>query len=384
IGDFIEIAGTLFTSQRGEKTLAVTRWTMLAKSLRSLPEKWHGLADEEERLRRRYLDILTNEEVRTMVEKRSKFWQAIREFLLARGFLEVDTPIIENTPGGAEARPFITHHNALDLDVFLRISPELWLKRLMVAGLPKVFEIGRVFRNEGMDAEHLQDYVHFEFYWAYADYEMGMTLTEELYKEIAAKVFETTKFTIKGFEIDLNKKWERYDYVLTIKDKTGVDITTDDLSTMEAKLKELGVEYDKKGFNLNRATDTLWKYCRKQIAGPGFLMNVPVTMEPLAKRRADNSSFVERFQVILAGSELGKGFSELNDPIDQAGRFADQAKLREAGDEEAQMYDQDFVEALEYGMPPTFGFGGTERLFSFFCDKPIRETQIFPLMKPRE
>jgi len=384
VGDFIGVGGTLFTSSRGGKTLKVVDWTMLAKSLRPLPEKWHGLQDEEERLRRRYLDILTNEEVRMMVEKRSKFWQTIREFLLTRNFLEVDTPILENTAGGAEAKPFTTHHNALDLDVYLRISPELWLKRLMVAGLPKVFEIGRVFRNEGMDTEHAQDYVHMEFYWAYADYEMGMNLIEELYKEIAEKVFGTTQFNIKGFKIDLNKDWERYDYAATIKDKTGVDISTTTLKEIEVKLGELGVDYDHKGFNLNRAIDNLWKYCRKQIAGPGFLVNVPVMMEPLAKRQSNNPDFVERFQVILAGSELGKGFSELNDPIDQAGRFSDQTKLREAGDEEAQMFDQDFVEALEYGMPPTCGFGVSERLFSFFMDKPIREAQIFPLMKPKE
>lgn len=384
LGDFIEVTGTVFATKRNEKTLQVEAWNILTKSLRPLPDKWSGLQDEEERFRRRYLDILTNPEVRTMVEKRSKFWQTMREFLLTRNFLEVDTPILENTAGGAEAKPFTTHHNALDLDVYLRISPELWLKRLMVAGLPKVFEIGRVFRNEGMDAEHAQDYVHMEFYWAYADYEMGMKLVEELYQEIADKVFETREFKIKGFEVDLNKKWERYDYASTIKEKTGIDIGTVTLKEAETKLQELGVVYDKQGFNLNRAIDNLWKYCRKQIAGPGFLINVPVMMEPLAKRRADRPDLVERFQVILAGSEIGKGFSELNDPIDQAGRFADQAKLREAGDDEAQMTDQDFVEALEYGMPPTFGFGTTERLFSFLMDKPIREAQIFPLMRPRD
>jgi len=384
IGDFIEVAGPVFTSNRGEKTLKVATWKMLAKSLRPLPEKWHGLVDEEERLRRRYLDILSNPEVREMVEKRSIFWQSIRSFLLDRGFLEVETPILENIPGGAEARPFVTHHNALDMDVFLRISLELWLKRLMVAGFPKVFEVGRIFRNEGMDAEHLQDYTQMEFYWAYADYEQGMKFVEEMYKEVAQKTFGTLQFTIKGFDIDLGAKWERYDYVEIIKEKTGIDISSVTLAEAEKKLAELGVDYDKKGFNLNRAIDTLWKYCRKQIAGPGFLVNVPVMMEPLAKRKADNPDFVERFQVILAGSELGKGFSELNDPVDQAGRFADQTKLREAGDDEAQMFDQDFVEALEYGMPPTCGFGVSERLFSFLMDKPVRETQIFPLMRPKE
>src|SRR5680860_1460125 len=343
VGDFVGVAGTVFTSSRGKKTLKVSDWTMLAKSLRPLPEKWHGLQDEEERFRRRYLDILTNSEVRTMIEKRSKFWQTMRDFLLTRDFLEVDTPILENIAGGAEAKPFATHHNALDLDVYLRISQELWLKRLIIAGLPKVFEIGRVFRNEGIDAEHAQDYTHIEFYWAYADYEMGMKLIEELYQELAEKVFGTQKFTIKDFEIDLSKKWELYDYVSIIKEKTDIDIKTVTLKEAETKLNELGVVYDRQGFNLNRAIDNLWKYCRKQIAGPGFLINVPVSMEPLAKRRSDNPDFVERFQVILAGSEMGKGFSELNDPIDQAGRFAEQTKLREQGDEEAQMNDQDFA-----------------------------------------
>lgn len=382
IGDFVNLTGVLFTSSRGEKTLKVSEWSILTKSLRPLPEKWHGLQDEEERFRRRYLDILTNSEVREMVEKRSKFWQNIREFLLTRNFLEVETPILENMTGGAEAKPFSTHHNALDLNVYLRISPELWLKRLMVAGLPKVFEIGRVFRNEGMDAEHAQDYTHMEFYQAYSDYREGMKMITEMYREVAEKTFGTQKFTIKGFEIDLAKDWEEYDYVAIIKEKTGIDIKTATLAEMEDKLKELKVEYDKAGFNENRATDNLWKYCRRQIAGPGFLINVPISMEPLAKSCEDDPNYVERFQLILGGSELGKGFSELNDPIDQADRFMKQAKLREAGDEEAQMSDTDFVEALEYGMPPTFGFGVSERLFSFLMDKPIRETQIFPLMRP--
>lgn len=384
LGDFINVTGTVFLTKREEKTILVKKWTMLTKSLRPLPDQYYGLADEEERLRRRYVDIIVNKEVREMFEKRFRFWQSMRSFLLDRGFIEVETPVLENTTGGAEAKPFITHHNALDIDVYLRISPELWLKRLMVAGFPKVFEIGRIFRNEGMSPEHLQDYTQMEFYWAYADYNDGMELTKEMYREIAEKTFGTTKFSIKGFEVDLAKDWEIYDYTETIKKMTGLDITGISLDTVEAKLKELGVEYDKEGFNLNRAIDTLWKYCRKQLAGPGFLINVPVFMEPLAKRRPDNPEQVERFQIILAGSEVGKGFSELNDPIDQAGRFAEQAKLREAGDEEAQMTDQDFVEALEYGMPPTCGFGVSERIFSFLMDKPIRECQIFPLMRPKE
>jgi lysyl-tRNA synthetase class 2 len=383
VGDFVQISGSLFITKRGEKTLKIKSWKMLAKSLRPLPEKWHGLQDEEERFRKRYLDIISNPEARELVEKRSKFWKATRDFLIERNFMEVDTPILENTAGGAEAKPFITHYNAYNIDVYLRISPELWLKRLMVAGFPKVFEIGRNFRNEGADAEHLQDYMMMEFYWAYADYEAGMKFVEEMYRYIADKTFGTTKFKIKGFDIDLGGKWETYDYVETIKKMTGVNVLTADIKEIEKELQKLKVEYDRKGFNLNRAIDTLWKYCRKQIGGPGFLVNVPVMMEPLAKRMESNKDLVERFQVILAGSEMGKGFSELNDPIDQLGRFTDQAKLREAGDEEAQMMDGEFIEALEYGMPPTCGFGFSERLFSFLSDKPIRDCQIFPFMKPK-
>ena len=383
IGDFIEIDGKLFITKRGEKTLQVKDWKILTKSLRPLPEKWHGIQDEEERLRKRYLDIIFNPEVKSLVEKRAKFFSSMRQFLADRNFMEVDTPVLENTAGGAEARPFITHYNAYDTDVYLRISPELWLKRLMVAGFPKVYEIGRIFRNEGADAEHLQDYTQMEFYWAYADYNDGMKLVEEMYKYIAQETFGTLKFSIKGFDVDLGGKWEKYDFVSLIKEKTGIDIFAADIKEMEKKLQTLKIEYDKKGFNLNRAIDSLWKYCRKQIAGPGFLVNVPAIIEPLAKRMEKDTKLVERFQVIMAGSEMGKGFSELNDPIDQMERFTEQAKLREGGDEEAQMMDGEFVEALEYGMPPTCGFGLSERLFSFLADKPVRECQIFPFMRPK-
>lgn len=384
IGDFLQVTGKIFLTKRGEKTIAVENWKMLSKSLRPLPEKWSGLQDEEEKMRKRYLDILTNEETREVVEKRSVFWQVARQFLLKRGFLEMDTPILENTPGGAEARPFVTHHNSLDIDVYLRIAPELWLKRLLIAGFPKIFELGRVFRNEGIDAEHLQDYQVLEFYWAYADYEKGMKLVEEMYREIAKKTFGTLKFKIKNFEVDLGQNWERYDYVETIKNVTGVDIKTAKLSEIEKKLSELGVEYSREGFNLNRAIDNLWKYCRRQIAGPGFLINVPVMMEPLAKRSLKDPNLVERFQVILAGSENGKGFSELNDPLDQEERFNEQNKLRLGGDEEAQRKDDDFVEAMEYGMPPACGFGFSERLFSFLMNRSVREGQIFPLLRPKD
>ncbi|OQA38704.1 MAG: Lysine--tRNA ligase [Parcubacteria group bacterium ADurb.Bin316] len=384
MGDFVEIVGTCFTTHKGEKSVMAASFTLLSKSIRPLPEKWHGLKDEEELLRKRYLDILLNPETKDLILKRAKFWQAIRTFMLDRGFIEVETPVLEVTTGGADARPFVTHHNALDMDVYLRIcTGELWQKRLMVAGLEKTFEIGRQFRNEGMDAEHLQDYTQLEFYWAYADYEDGMKLVEELYKYVAQEVFGTLQFKIKNFDIDLGKAWQRYDYRDTVLKMTGVDILDTSEQEIKNKLDELKVEYDAKGFNITRAIDNLWKYCRKQIAGPGFLVGVPVSVSPLAKRDNDRPELTQRFHPIIAGSEIGNGFSELNDPIDQAERFAEQQKLREAGDEEAQMFDREFVEALEYGMPPTCGFGTSERLFSFLMNKTGRECQIFPLMKPK-
>ncbi len=384
IGDFIEARGVCFKTHKGEKSIMVNDWKTLSKALKPLPDKWYGFKDEEERFRKRYLDILFNPETREMINKKSVFWQAIREFMVSKDFLEVETPVLENTTGGADAKPFITHHNALDMDVYLRISMgELWQKRLMVAGLEKTFEIGRQFRNEGMDSEHLQDYTQMEFYWAYADYKNGMKLVEELFKYMAEKTFGMLKFNIGKFKVDLGKKWEIYDYQKIIKKFTDLDISKADIKQIEAKLKELKVEYDKKGFNITRAIDNLWKYCRKQIAGPGFLVGMPVEVSPLAKRDEANPWLVQRFQPIIAGSELGNGYSELNDPQDQAERFAVQARLREAGDEEAQMFDHEFVEALEYGMPPTCGFGMSERVFSVLSGKSARECQIFPLMKPK-
>ncbi len=384
VGDFVQAKGTLFITKREEKTLEVRDLKILSKSILPLPEKWHGLKDEEDRYRKRYLDILFNPEVKEMIKKRAVFWNSMRSFLIDRGFLEVETPVLENTAGGADAKPFETYHNALDIDVYLRISMgELWQKKLMVAGFDKTFEIGRQFRNEGMDAEHLQDYTQMEFYWAYADHNQGMELVEELYKHIAKETFGTLKFNIRGFDIDLSKKWERYDYRTIISQQTKIDISAASLAEMKKTLDKLGVKYEKKGFNRGRAIDNLWKYCRKTISGPGFLINLPIEVSPLAKRNEKHPELAARFQVILGGSELGNGYSELNDPIDQAERFTEQQKLRDAGDEEAQMFDRDFVEALEYGMPPTCGFGLSERLFSFLMDKSARECQIFPLMKPK-
>mgnify|MGYP003477986449 CR=1 FL=1 len=385
IGDFISVSGTLFTTERGEKSILTESWNIVTKSLLPLPEKWHGITDEDERYRKRYLDMLMNPELREIFKKRSKFWNVMREYLLSKDFIEVETPVLENTTGGADARPFITHHNALDIDVYLRISAgELWQKKLLVAGFPRTFEIGRIFRNEGMSAEHLQDYTQLEYYMAYSDFNQGMEMTKELCRLIGEKVFGTTKFTIKGFEIDLAGDWQIYDFVEIIKKEYGIDALDTNALEIEDTLKKYEIKYEANDVSVERGVDLLWKRVRKTIGGPGFLINVPVYLEPLAKKNPENQKTVERFQVILAGSEMGKGFSELNDPVDQKERFMSQQALRDAGDDEAQMADMEFVEALEHGMPPAFGFGLSERLFSFLIDKPVRETVLFPLMKPRE
>lgn len=384
-GDFVEVHGTVFLTKREAKTIAVTEWKVLTKALEAVPSEWYGIKDEDERYRKRYLDILLNAETRDIVYKRAKFWNVIRNFLNERGFVEVETPVLENTPGGAEARPFTTHHNALDIDVYLRISAgELWQKKLMVAGIPKTFEIGRIFRNEGMSSEHLQDYTQLEFYEAYSDYKKGMELVKNLYQTIARDVFETTKFSIRGHEIDFAGEWQTYDYCSLIKDAYGIDVLDTTVEEVKDALSKEDISFKEDELNIERGIDLLWKKIRKGVAGPGFLINVPVILEPLAKRSPDNEEVVERFQVIIAGSEIGKGFSELNDPVDQKERFMRQQALRDAGDEEAQMADMEYVEALEYGMPPTFGFGVSERFFAFLMDKPARETQLFPLMRPRD
>ncbi len=381
-GDVVEVSGTAFTTKRGMPSLDATEWRMLAKSLRPLPDEWFGIKDEDERFRKRYLDILLTHDLAERVKRRSKFWNVIRSYLLERDFIEVETPVLETTTGGAEARPFVTHHNALDMDVYLRISAgELWQKRLLVAGLPKVFEIGRIFRNEGMSAEHAQDYTQLEFYEAFKDYEAGMSMITDLYRTIADQVYGTRTFSIKGFDIDLDAEWQTYDFCGLMREAYGLDPLDED-ADWAAALKKKDIPFEK-GADTGRLVDTAWKQIRKTLAGPGFLINVPVYMEPLAKKNSKDPRVVERFQVMIAGSEIGKGFSELNDPVDQAERFRRQGELRAAGDEEAQMPDADFVEALEYGMPPAFGFGVSERLFSFLEGVSIREGQIFPLMRPR-
>lgn len=386
LGDFVTVSGKRVDTKAGEPSVAVESMRLLTKSLRPLPDKHAGFNDEDQRLRQRHLDIMFNREVQEMIYKKSKFWNSIRQFLLNEGFVEVQTPALEMTTGGADARPFVTHHNFLDADVYLRISMgELWQKRLLVGGLEKTFEIGRQFRNEGQSREHANDYDQMEFYWAYADYQAGMEMLERLYKHMAIETFGTLQFELDGdgmtHKVDLGGEWQRYDFVETVKEMTGVDVLTATTEEIRERLHELKIKYDSKGFNRARAIDSLWKHCRRKITGPGFLINEPVSTSPLAKRKSDNPELTERVHVLIAGSELGNGYSELNDPIDQAGRFAEQQKLRDEGDDEAQMHDEEFVEALEVGMPPAFGFGMSERVFSFLMNKSLRECQIFPQLR---
>lgn len=382
-GDFVEVSGGTFTTKRGVNSLLGKSWRMLSKSLRPIPEEWFGLKDEDERYRKRYLDMMLNSETAEIVGKRSVFWNTIRQFMLDRGFIEVETPILETKTGGAEARPFITHHNALDIDVYLRISTELWHKKLMVGGIPKVFEIGRVFRNEGMSYEHAQDYTHFEFYEAFTDGKKGVPMLIKLYREVAEKTFGTLKFKINDFDVDLSKDWEKLDFNDLMKEKYNFDPRDVGLKTVLETLDMEEIKHAPK-FDIGRGVDLLWKKVRKTISGPALLTGIPTYLEPLAKKSPEDPRVVERFQIIIGGSELGKAFNELNDPIDQRQRFERQQSLRDGGDEEAQMADFGYVEAMEYGMPPVFGFGVSERLFSFLSGKSIRESQLFPLMRPKE
>lgn len=381
-GDFLAVKGNVIKTQAGEITVSASDFQILTKSTRQLPSTWYGLKDIEERYRQRYIDLLLNDELREIFIKKSIFWNSFRKFLSEKGFLEVETPILENTVGGADAKPFVTRHDALDIDLYLRISMgELWQKRLMVAGFDKTFEIGRQFRNEGLSREHLQDYTQLEFYWGYANYEDSMELVEEMYKYVAKETFGKLKFKINGKTINLDGEWKKIDYTETIKEKIGIDTSKATTKEIETKLNNLKIEF-KKNLSKFRLIDLLWKHVRKEITGPVFLVGHSVEISPLAKRMEDRPNNVERYQVIIAGSEMGNGYSELNDPIDQAERFKEQQKLRDEGDPEAQMNDWDFVRALEYGMPPVSGFGVSERLFSFLVDKPIKETVLFPLLRP--
>lgn len=384
IGDFVSVTGPLFATKRGEKSVEVREIRMASKSLLPLPDKWEGLQDDDIRFRKRYLDLVAGEELRDLFRKKTVFWETFRNALKREGFLEVETPVLENLPGGAEAEPFKTHHNALDEDFYLRISLELPLKRLLVGGFDKVFEIGRIFRNEGIDREHLQDYTQLEFYWAYHDYADVMRLTEKMYKEVIEKTCGGLVTELGGKKIDWSKEWQQVDYVEEFKRANGIDPVTADHAVLAAKAKELKLEFEKSA-GKGRLIDLIFKKTvRPSLVKPCFLVNPPVEIEPLAKRHPAKAGVVERFQVVACGTELGKGFSELNDPDDQRARFEEQMRLREAGDAEAQRLDEDFLEALQYGMPPAGGFGMSERLFAVLMDRPVRETVFFPLMRKKK
>lgn len=381
-GDFISATGRLFKTKTGEKTLEASGFALLAKSLLPLPSEHFGLADEETRLRKRYLDILLNPDAKEIFIKKARFWNVFRAFLEQKGFLHIDMPVLEAVPGGAEARPFITRHNALDRDFYLRISLELPLKKMLVAGYEKVFEIGRIFRNEGIDTEHLQDYTQMEFYWAYASFEQLMDFVREMYQFVIKETFGGLQITARGQTVDWSGEWPKISYVDLFKKHTGINLLDTSDEDLKTYCDENQLKYEP-GSGRGRMIDLIFKGIRKNLPGdkPVFLIDQPVELEPLAKRDPKNPKLVQRMQVLAYGTELGKGFGELNDPTDQRARFKEQMKLRESGDEEAQMLDESFVEALEYGMPPAAGFGVSERLFAILSDKSIRETVVFPLMK---
>jgi lysyl-tRNA synthetase class 2 len=383
IGDFISATGTLFTTQRGEKSLEALRVKVITKTLRPLPSEHFGLNDVETRLRDRYLDILFDPKVKEIFQKKAIFWNEFRKNLVKEGFLEVETPVLENLPGGADAEPFITHHNALDIDLYLRISLELPQKKILVGGFEKVFELGRIFRNEGVSAEHLQDYTQLEFYWAYADYKDLMKFVEKLYKKVIKAATGGLKTNFEGKEINWDSKWPKLEYFKLFKEMVGLDLKKTDVEKLRAEAERRGLKPEP-GLGRGRLIDLLFKkVVRPNLIQPAFLINPPADIEPLAKRSLKDAGKVERFQIVAGGTELGKGFSEGNDPADQRARFEEQMNLRAAGDKEAQRLDEDFLRALEYGMPPAAGFGTSERLFAILMDRPVRETVIFPLMRPK-
>lgn len=381
-GDFIEAFGIVTKTKRGEISVLVKKLRILTKSIRPMPDSYDGLKDKETRLRRRYLDTNLNKDVFDRFIRRTKYWESNRNFLNRNGFLEMNIPVLEPVTGGADAKPFVTHLDALDQELYLRISQELYLKRLIGGGYEKVYEIGPRFRNEGLSDEHLPEHIALEFYMAYTDYRIGMEFVKEMFITNLQDVYGKDKkvFNIKGFEVDITKEWTKLDFPEIIKKYFDIDILNTNLDEVKNKLSSLGCKFDS-DLNIPRGIDSLWKQIRKTISGPAFLINEPKYLSPLAKSKVENPELTERLHLVIAGSELGNGFSELNDPLDQYERFMEQQRMRDAGDEEAQMMDIDFVEMLEYGMPPTFGWGHTERVFWFFEDVTAREGVIFPQLR---
>ena len=386
IGDIIGIKGFVFKTKTEEISIHAKEVTLLTKSLRDLPEKFHGLKDIDLRYRQRYVDLIVNPEVKDAFLLRSKILKEIKKFLDNEGYLEVDTPILNTIAGGATARPFITHHNTLDLDMYLRIANELYLKRLIVGGFDRVYEMGRMFRNEGMDIKHNPEYTGMELYAAYQDYNDMMDITENMIRTVAQNVLGTAKINYQGTDIDLESPWRRVTMIEAIKEVTGVDfntIETDEEAINVAKEKGIEMEESKKtrGYIINAFFE---EFVEETLIQPTFICDYPVEVSPLTKRKPSDKRLVERFEVFIGGREYGNAYSELNDPIDQRGRFAEQVKQREAGDDEANMMDEDFCMALEYGMPPTGGLGiGIDRLVMLLTDSAsIRDVILFPTMKP--
>jgi lysyl-tRNA synthetase class 2 len=379
-GDFIEASGKVIKTQTGEISLEVASLRLLAKSLRPLPTKQEGFTNKEERLRRRYVDMNVNDDVRQRFVRRSTFWQATRDYLNEHGFTEVNIPVLEHTTGGADANPFVTHMDALDQGFYLRISHELPLKRLLGGGFEKVYDIGPRFRNENYSDEHLPEHVAMEWYWAYADWRAGMDFMTEMYKTVLQKTFGTLQFTIGNFDVDLSKEWEEWDYVETIKDRYHLDPLDCTLAEVKAALAAHKLEVEQTE-NQARGIDKLWKNIRKDLTGPIWLVNTPLFISPLSKTNPDRPQTVQRFQPVIAGTELGNGFSELNDPVDQLNRFVEQQTMRDAGDDEAMMLDIDYIEMLEYGMPPACGWGYSERVFWVFEGVTAREGVPFPQLR---
>ncbi len=385
IGDIIGVKGEVFTTKTGQISVRVYEMTLLSKSLQPLPEKFHGLTNTDVRYRQRYVDLIMNPEVRDTFVKRSQIISAIRTYLAGEGFMEVETPILVNNAGGAAARPFETHFNALNEDLKLRISLELYLKRLIVGGLERVYEIGRVFRNEGLDTRHNPEFTLMELYQAYTDYHGMMDLTENLYRYVAKTVLGTTTITYNGVEMDLGKPFKRITMVDAVKEYAGVDFN--EIHTLEearAAAKEKGIEYEErhqKGDILNLFFE---EFVESHLIQPTFVMDHPIEISPLTKKKPENPDYVERFEFFLNGWEMANAYSELNDPIDQRQRFAAQEELFAQGDEEANHTDEDFLNALEIGMPPTGGIGfGIDRMCMILTDSPaIRDVLLFPTMKP--
>lgn len=385
-GDFIEVSGNVIKTQTEEISVNVQHLRILSKSLRPMPTAQDGFTNKEERLRRRYVDTNVNPDVYERYIRRSKFWQATRQFLLDKDFIEINVPVLEQTTGGADATPFVTHMDALNQDFYLRISHELPLKRLLGGGYEKIFDIGPRFRNENYSDEHLPEHVAMEWYWAYANWEDGMKLTQDLVRYVADQAWGKRKFKLlNGQEVDLgeNEDWPRVSFVQVIKDRYGVDVFNCTLDEVKQQLDANHIEVEKKE-NKVRCIDKLWKKIRAEIAGPAFLIDIPTFLQPLAKTQPDKPELSQQFNLLLGGTEACKAYSELNDPIDQHNRFKQQQAMRDAGDDEAQMMDIDFVEMLEYGMPPACGFGYSERLFWMLEGVTAREGVPFPHLRAQE